>query len=300
MVSDDTEHTLFVAQALLAYPDDATKFQQCLAWKLRLWLLGLPAGIGLATLKAIIRLWLGFPPGRSGVWSAGNGPAMRSAIIGAYFADDLDKRRAFVSAATRLTHTDPKAETAALAVAEAAAWSVCQNNSAEVWLTQLPRLDNDAEWQGICEKLTTSLVVGKSVSKFAEDLGLERGVTGYAYYSVPVALYAWLRHPDDFRSALAAALDCGGDTDTVGAILGALSGAIVGKNGIPMELLDGIWEWPRSISFMEKVAARLGEQKSSGLPAGSVGYFWPAILLRNIIFVSAVLVHGFRRLAPPY
>jgi ADP-ribosyl-[dinitrogen reductase] hydrolase len=38
---------------------------------------------------------------------------MRSAIIGAYFADDVDKRRAFVSAATRLTHTDPKAETAA-------------------------------------------------------------------------------------------------------------------------------------------------------------------------------------------
>ena len=55
MVSDDTEHTLFVAQALLAYPDDATKFQRCLAWKLRLWLLGLPAGIGLATLKAILR-----------------------------------------------------------------------------------------------------------------------------------------------------------------------------------------------------------------------------------------------------
>jgi ADP-ribosyl-[dinitrogen reductase] hydrolase len=300
MVSDDTEHTLFVAQALLAYPDDAVAFQRCLAWKLRLWLLGLPAGICLATLKAILRLWLGFPPSRSGVWSAGNGPAMRSAILGAYFAEDADKRRAFVSAATRLTHTDPKAETAALAVAEAAAWFVCQNNSAEAWLTQLPRLGNDAEWQEICGKLTASLAVGKSVSKFAEDLGLERGVTGYAYYSVPVALYAWLRHPNDFRSALTTALDCGGDTDTVGAILGALSGAVVGKSEIPVEWLNGIWEWPRSISFMEKVAATLGEQKSSGLPAGSVGYFWPAIVLRNIIFVSAVLVHGFRRLAPPY
>ena len=118
MVSDDTEHTLFVAQSLLAYPDDVTKFQRCLAWKLRLWLLGLPAGIGLATLKAILKLWLGFSPSRSGVWSAGNGPAMRSAIIGAYFFEDAKKRRAFVSAATRLTHTDPKAETAALAVVQ--------------------------------------------------------------------------------------------------------------------------------------------------------------------------------------
>jgi len=54
MVSDDTEHTLFVAQALLTHPDDVDAFQRCLAWKLRLWLLGLPAGIGLATLKAIL------------------------------------------------------------------------------------------------------------------------------------------------------------------------------------------------------------------------------------------------------
>ena len=178
MVSDDTEHTLFVAQALLAYPNDVTKFQRCLAWKLRLWLLGLPAGIGLATLKAILKLWLGFSPSRSGVWSAGNGPAMRSAIIGACFFDDAKKRRAFVSAATRLTHTDPKAETAALAVAEAAALSVGQSSSAEAWLSNLPNLGADDEWKEICRKLTAALGTKKSVSEFADELGLQRGVSG--------------------------------------------------------------------------------------------------------------------------
>ncbi len=55
MVSDDTEHTLFVAQALLAHPNDPVAFQRCLAWKLRLWLLGIPAGIGFATLRAILK-----------------------------------------------------------------------------------------------------------------------------------------------------------------------------------------------------------------------------------------------------
>jgi hypothetical protein len=103
MVSDDTEHTLFVAQALLAHPNDPAAFQRCLAWKLRLWLLGIPAGIGFATLRAILKLWLGFPPARSGVHSAGNGPAMLSAIIGAYFFDEPEKRREFVAAATSLT-----------------------------------------------------------------------------------------------------------------------------------------------------------------------------------------------------
>jgi ADP-ribosylglycohydrolase len=300
MVSDDTEHTLFVAQALLTHPDDVVVFQRCLAWKLRLWLLGLPAGIGLATLKAILRLWLGFPPSRSGVWSAGNGPAMRSAIIGAYFADDAEKRRAFVSAATRLTHTDPKAETAALAVAEAAAWSVSQNYSVESWLSALPSLGHDEAWQEICQKLTAALAAGKSVAEFADELGLERGVTGYAYHSVPVAIYAWLRHADDFRTALTAALDCGGDTDTVGAIVGALTGARLGREAIPQEWLEGICDQPRSVRCLEKVAASLSRQKATIQSLGQVHYFWPALLLRNAIFLITVLVHGFRRLLPPY
>ncbi len=300
MVSDDTEHTLFVAQALLAHSDDAAAFQRCLAWKLRLWLLGLPAGIGLATLKAILRLWLGFPPSRSGVWSAGNGPAMRSAIVGAYFFDDSQKRREFVSAATRLTHTDPKAKTAALAVAEAAALSLGQAISAETWLAGLPGLGTDDEWKEICRKLTAALAAGRSVSEFADELGLQHGVTGYAYHSVPIALYAWLRHPDDFRYALIAVLDCGGDTDTVGAILGALMGAGSGRSAIPQEWLVGIYDWPRSTGLLVQVAARLRQQRSAKRALGPVRYLWPLLAMRNAVFLITVLCHGFRRLLPPY
>lgn len=300
MVSDDTEHTSFVAQALLAHPDDPVAFQRCLAWKLRLWLLGLPAGIGLATLKAIMKLWAGISPSRSGVWSAGNGPAMRSAIIGVYFAADPVQRRSFVSTSTRLTHSDPKAETAALAVAEAAAWSVNQNEPIEQWLAHLASLSCDEEWIGICENLAAALASAESVEEFADSLGLQKGVTGYAYHSVPVALYAWLRHHDDFRQALKAALDCGGDTDTVGAIVGAIVGAKVGKEGLPPEFITGICEWPRSVLLFEQIAARLAQQKDSATALGPVLYFWPGLILRNLLFLVVVLIHGFRRLAPPY
>jgi len=117
MVSDDTEHTVFVAQCLASNLPDARSFQQKLGWKLRWWLLCLPAGIGFATLRAILKLWIGFPTTSSGVFSAGNGPSMRSAIIGVYFRADEKKIREYISASTRLTHTDPKAEVAALAVA---------------------------------------------------------------------------------------------------------------------------------------------------------------------------------------
>src|SRR5262245_61970089 len=88
MCSDDTEHACMTARAILARPDDAAAFARALGWKLRWWLLGMPAGVGLATLRAILRLWIGVPPDHSGVTSAGNGPAMRAAVIGAYFPDD--------------------------------------------------------------------------------------------------------------------------------------------------------------------------------------------------------------------
>src|SRR5262245_21409015 len=48
MISDDTEHTLMVAQALLAHPNDAAAFQRSLARKFRWWLAGLPGGVGFA------------------------------------------------------------------------------------------------------------------------------------------------------------------------------------------------------------------------------------------------------------
>ena len=300
MCSDDTEHTLFVAQALLAHPDDAVAFQRALAWKLRLWLLGLPAGIGLATLKAILKLWLGFPPHRSGVYSAGNGPAMRSAILGVFFPDNPAKRREFVAAATRLTHTDLKAETAAQAIAEAAAWAVFPGTSRESLLETLSGLGADEEWRALAGKLAEALRQGSSVAAFAESLGLRTGVSGYAYHTVPVALYAWLRHPGDFRSALESVLNCGGDTDTVGAIVGALAGATVGRAGIPAEWAEGLCEWPRSRRLLERVAERLAQQQMDPRPLGPVRYFWPALLPRNLLFLGVVLLHGFRRLGPPW
>ena len=305
MLSDDSEHTLFVAQSLLKYPADPEAFQRRLAWHLRWWFAGLPAGIGLATARACMKLWLGFPPSCSGVFSAGNGPAMRSALIGGYFHDDLAAMETFVQAATRLTHTDPKAQIGAMAVARLAAWAV------EHGATQIPQFalivdmlrrlaPDDREWTALLDAMGAAFMDRVAVEEFAAKLDLERGVGGYIYHTVPVAVYAWLRHYGDFRATLEAVLDCGGDTDTVGAITGALAGATVGIQGIPEPWIRGIVDWPRSIGLLRRVGDRLAQQRQAGVPLGEVGYFWPAVLPRNLLFLLVVLLHGIRRLAPPY
>jgi ADP-ribosyl-[dinitrogen reductase] hydrolase len=303
MISDDTEHTLMVAQALLSHPGDADKFQRCLGWKFRWWLTALPAGVGLATARACLKLWLGFPTHKSAVRSAGSGPAMRSAIIGAYFYDQPERRRSFVLASSRLTHRSWQAETAALAISECAALAI-QTEQSKLQVVQLLEvlrsLSSEPEWQQWLARIESSISAGLSVSDFARSAGLTKGVTGYALHVAPVAVYAWLRHPGDFRTAMVQTLECGGDTDTVGAILGALTGAATGSQGIPKAWLDRILEWPRSTTFMEKVADKLAEQRSSNGPLGPVRFFWPALIARNLFFLLIVLLHGFRRLLPPY
>lgn len=295
MISDDTEHAIMTAQALLEAGGDVERFRRSLAWKLRWWILALPAGVGLATGRACFRLWLGVPPERSGVMSAGNGPAMRSAILGAVWSREPGKRREFVRASTRMTHLDPKAETAALAVAEAAAWIVRGDEPVDAFMACLPSLGTDVAWQSLCQRLAEGLARQESVQDFADSLGLSDGVTGYAYHTVPVALFAWLRHRGDFAAAVAGSIRCGGDTDTVAAIVGSLAGCEVGVEGIPVDWCEGLMDWPRSPRLLGRLAVELGTP--DGKP---VRWFWPGIVLRNLFFLAVVLTHGFRRLLPPY
>lgn len=309
MVSDDTEHACMVAQALLSSEGDPQHFARALAWKLRFWALALPAGVGLGTARAIVKLWLGWPPSSSGVRSAGNGPAMRAAILGACLGTEPKRLREWVRASTRCTHTDPRAERAAFLVAFAAAQASTRGPSGvdpQAFLAESDAAlgDADDELREILDSLAAHLARGASLDEFASFLGLSHGVSGYAYHTVPVALYGWLRHPGDFRTAVAEVIRLGGDSDTTGAIVGGVAGAGVGLSGIPPDWTRGLVEWPRSVSWMKALADRLatrfpGEGRT-GSDAGELPLFWPAVLFRNIVFLAIVLAHGFRRLFPPY
>ena len=127
-----------------------------------------------------------------------------------------------------------------------------------------------------------------------------KGVSGYVYHSVPVAIHAWLVHQRDYRSAVTSVIQCGGDTDSIGAIVGGIVGAAVGKDGIPFEWLNNILEWPRSVAWMERLGTQLDfSTRSNAQDRPATLPVW-AVLPRNLFFLLVVLYHGFRRLFPPY
>ena len=65
---------------------------------------------------------------------------MRSAIFGVYFADDAQRRKAFVVASAEITHCDPRASIAAQAIAEAAAALLLEEPDVESILSTLAAL----------------------------------------------------------------------------------------------------------------------------------------------------------------
>ena len=241
---------------------------------------------------------------RSGVFSAGNGPAMRAAIFGAVLADS-EKRHAFVKASTQMTHTDPKALIGAMAVANLTAWIIQHDLQtpppvSEIIAVLLDVKPLDETWRELVAQMQRSWENNLSVMEFADQLGLQKGVSGYVYHTVPVAIYAWYRHFGDYRKTLEAVIESGGDTDTVGAIAGALAGTTVGASGIPQDWIDGICDTPINIVLLKKMVSRLVELAKHGSTQGPVRYCWPLSIPRNLFFLLIVLGHGFRRLLPPY
>ncbi len=302
MVSDDTEHTCMVAQSLIGSGGDPDAFGRQLAWGFRLWVLGLPAGIGFATLRSVLKLWLGVGPEKSGVHSAGNGPAMRAAIIGAA-VDDGAKLTRLVRYSTRITHTDPRAECGALAVALAA--QMASQSEVVPGAAFLDRFrthtdGGDGELEGLIEAVIRAADKGRSTADFAASLGLAKGVSGFVCHTVPVALHAWLTNQRDFRSAVRAVIQCGGDADSTGAIVGGIVGASVGREGIPEEWLDRLIEWPRSAAWMERLAAQLDATMQSGIATQPIRLPIYGVIPRNLFFLVVVLLHGARRALPPY
>lgn len=295
MVSDDTDHSIFVGQSLARNPTDPGRFARSLAWRLRFWLLCLPAGIGMATLRSILRLWCGVPCSRSGVFSAGNGAAMRSAIIGVVHSDECDLRRRFTYASSALTHSDPKAQYGAQAISDLAAYIV--RVGTRHTLPKLEEILSDAgegdEWKDVVRRTMAACHSG-AIRDAVTKAGLKRGVSGYIFHTLPVAVAAWHIHFGDFRRTIEAVAMLGGDTDTVAAIAGSLAGISCGREGIPSDWITGMVDRPHGVGYISKLSEVLDSGNTE-----CTGFSW-FLFPRGIAFTFIVLCHGFRRLLPPY
>lgn len=272
-VSDDTEQSALVAEALCGHGggDDDVVVQR-FRRKLVAWFWRLPFGVGLATVRAALRLSLGLA--RSGVASAGNGAAMRSAVLGVAIIDP-ERRTRLARRLAEVTHTDTRAVEAAVFVAAVAAG-------------QAGALDAVAS-----PDLKVALLRADDLADAHADVATAAtaiGTTGFVLHSVPFAWFCLRRFGVSF-DAVRQCIAGGGDTDTNAAIVGGWVGALRPEE-IPPALVDHLAGGPAGPAHLRALAAAI----VAGAPPPRA--WWTLGLLRNLALYPVVLAHGFRRLLP--
>jgi len=283
--SDDTEHSVIVAQCLTESFDDLERFEQLLRKRLQKWLFSLPAGVGFATLRGVVR---SFFISQSGVFSAGNAPAMRAHLIGLLYGDD-NKLKKFVKVNTYITHTDPKAYFGALVVAKAS-YLFAKHQEDRLWVW-IEKNIQDREFQTLISQVRKHLHI--TTKEFAKVLGVEQGVSGYIYHTLPIALHSAYRHKDNLKAAIVTVIECGGDTDTVAAITGGIVGSRGGE--LPQKWIECIADYPINQKFMQKLMHQFEEMVKSKKSQKAPKVLWISSFMRNIIFLVVVLVSALRR-----
>jgi ADP-ribosylglycohydrolase len=220
--------------------------------------------------RAVQAMIEGREPLRCGQNSAGNGAAMRIAPVGLYCADDEEAMVHAVVEFSLLTHHDIRGVAAALAVARVVALFAGGRDSDAV-AAELP--DWLAGWEdrvaedyaeyldppppvSFRRHMSECLRVLSSLLREADDLLAEKSVVlgaqrcepvepiaqahaGFAPASVVMSIYRALS-AKSFSEGLIAAVNAGGDADTVGAMTGAMLGARFGAEAVPAEWLEGL------------------------------------------------------------
>jgi poly(ADP-ribose) glycohydrolase ARH3 len=180
--------------------------------------------------------------------SLGNGAAMRVAPVAVRYANEYEALLSAARRSARVTHAHPIGIDAAVAQAAAIGAALRGEDplGAAAAAAATPELRRSL---AAADRLLAELPPPDSV---AAELG--NGSAGHE--SVPAAVYATVAH-GRFEDAVGFTVRCGGDTDTIAAMAGAIAGARDGAAAIPARWLDALEGGEKGRSHVERLAERL-------------------------------------------
>ena len=250
-VTDDTDQALIVARALLdgaGHVDEGRLAHDLLAWEARMAEAGSLDLLGPSTRRALTALTHGTLTEDAGRWGDTNGAAMRVTPVGVAVApqplEALVDRVAEVSA---LTHNTGVAIAGAAAVAAAVSTGVEGGAFDDALATAVAAARSGSRRGCYVAGADLALRIGWAVDlvrgagSTAAALDLVSDLVGTSMAtqeSVPAAFALLALAPDDPWEICLAAANLGGDSDTVGAMAGAMAGSLHGTAGFPAEAVE--------------------------------------------------------------
>ena len=164
--------------------------------------------------------------------SYGNGSAMRIAPIGVFYHDNPAMLREVAYKSSQITHAHQLGKEGAALQAYAIALVTNLEPGLAFdrgdFLAKLLSYVPDGVYQRKLNRIE-ALLSQPDRNRAITELG--NGIE--AFNSVPTAIYSFLSQPHSFAQAILYAISLGGDTDTIGAMTGAISGAYLGFESIP-------------------------------------------------------------------
>jgi poly(ADP-ribose) glycohydrolase ARH3 len=194
-----------------------------------------------------------FPEG-----SFANGGAMRIAPVGLAYrhAKDGSLRQA-VEAAPLCTHVHPEAIDGAVLQAKAVGLAATTGDPASFDPKELLQVLRQVSRTDIIQARLDTLI--ECLHHQDSDVYVIGGVGNgiRASQAVPAAIWAFVRYSAAPEECVIHAVNFGGDTDTIGAMAGALAGALNGRSWIPARWHDKIENGKRGRDEIVEVARRL-------------------------------------------
>ncbi|MDC4233489.1 PfkB family carbohydrate kinase [Actinomyces sp. B33] len=247
-VTDDTEQALLIADLLIdgdGRIDPMDLASALLAWEDDMIRRGSLDLLGPSTKSALERVRAGADPTTTGTTGATNGAAMRVCPVGiATPADDPDLLFARVWESCRVTHATRQGFQAAGLVASAVSLGV---DGAEVdealsgAVALVSSRDDEGAWNEHADVLARTRMAldlarddeergdeAAARERFLERVRALIGTSVDACESIPAAFALARRYASSPVDALLGAANLGGDTDTIGAIAGAVLGSCLG------------------------------------------------------------------------
>jgi poly(ADP-ribose) glycohydrolase ARH3 len=261
--SDDTEMMIGIMEALQEDP----RFAPAVAAQRFLANFHPLRSYGARIYGIMERLRQGDPWDQVGTDSWGNGGAMRIAPIGFFFYDDGELLREKALFCTRITHRHRQALAGALAQALAVGMATDKGIEGEGF-DRLVFLEVIAQGvEGVDSLMAAELM---RIRELATRGNLESRIDWIARTfsrdvsaigAVPAALASFLIS-DDFEETVVTAVNCGGDTDTIGAMAGAIAGAYYGYSSIPAAWCEPLENGTKGRDYVAALAEALARIKA--------------------------------------
>jgi ADP-ribosylglycohydrolase len=246
-VTDDTEQALLLARLLIdggGHVDAVALADALIEWEDSMRARGSLDLLGPSTRGAIDQLRAGAPIGSTGAAGTTNGAAMRVAPVGiAVPLSDPETLMDVVRESCLLSHDTVQGIESAGLVAAAVSAGVGGASPREA-VRRAISLVEDAPGRGhwtahasVTARTRSALrgAEGRSDEELFAFIRSDVGTSLEATESIPAAFALVWHYADAPFAALLAAARMGGDTDTMGAIAGAILGASTGATGFPRD-----------------------------------------------------------------